>query len=425
MKKIVCFLVLCLAISGYGQVKIGTNPNTIGQSSLLELESGSLGLLVPRVATTASVLTPSNGMVVYDLSSQCLKSYENGTWSKCLSFGQAVPQGVVVNCAGSALNGSYNQNSATGSGATFTLVYTNNSFTPVSISNASSDITLSGASAGLTVGTPNPASITNLASGSSITVTYPIIGTPSAAIGQILTATFAKFNLSCAKTAVIGLNPTSGGSANITSLTCATASAGQPFVGVSITPDTVTQTFTINASVAGNYNITLPTVNGITFSSSGSLNAGSNPGIVFKASGTPTVAGANNFTVPYPPTATPCAFARDVYSLTSGNTAVINTISCNTLGEGTMTAGVAIAASTVYQTLVINATKIGNYTISSNTVNGVTFSGTGPLNIGDNTVKLMASGTPVAAGTIPFVLNASSACPFTRVVGTAYANANC
>ncbi|RYD94965.1 MAG: hypothetical protein EOP54_16610, partial [Sphingobacteriales bacterium] len=37
----------------------------------------------------------------------------------------------------------------------------------------------------------------------------------------------------------------------------------------------------------------------------------------------------------------------------------------------------------------------------------------------------MASGTPVAAGTIPFVLNASSACPFTRVVGTAYANANC
>ena len=425
MRRITLLLLLLMGFQVFSQVKIGTNPNTIGQSSLLELESASLGLLVPRVINTGTVLTPANGMVVYDLSSQCLKSFENGTWSKCLSFGEAVPQGVVVNCAGSALNGSYNQNAATGSGSTFTLVYTNNSFTPVSITNASTDITLSGASAGLTVGTPNPASITNLASGSSITVTYPIIGTPSTASGQIITATFAKFNLSCAKTAVIGLNPTSGGSANITSLTCTTASAGQPVVGVSITPDTVTQTFTINASIAGSYNITLPTVNGITFSSSGSLNAGSNPGIVFKASGTPTVAGANNFTVPYPPTATPCVFTRNVNSLTSGGTAVINTISCNTIGQGTMTAGVAIAANTVYQTLVINATKAGDYNISSNTVNGITFSGSGPLSLGDNTVRLVASGTPVAAGTIDFTLNVSSACPFKRVVGTTYANANC
>ena len=424
MKHIFLLLIAFTGLVASAQVKIGNNPTVVTPGALLDLESTDKALLLPRVATTSAIAIPVDGMLVYDISSHCVKSYENNAWSTCLSYGEAIPQGIVVNCPTSALNGSYYQNAATGSGTTFTLVYMNNSFTPQQISPASTDITLSGASAGLTVGTPSSTSFT-LASGASFTVTYPITGTPTGGIANVFTATFAKLNLSCAKTATILANPTSGGSANITSLTCTTASAGQPVVGVSITPDTVTQTFTINASIAGNYNITLPTVNGITFSSSGSLNAGSNPGIVFKASGTPTVAGANNFTVPYPPTATPCVFTRNVNSLTSGGTAVINTISCNTIGQGTMTAGVAIAANTVYQTLVINATKAGDYNISSNTVNGITFSGSGPLSLGDNTVRLVASGTPVAAGTIDFTLNVSSACPFKRVVGTTYANANC
>lgn len=49
------------------QVKIGTNPNTIEKSALLELESQTEGLLLPRLTDTLAIntLNPPSGMLIY------------------------------------------------------------------------------------------------------------------------------------------------------------------------------------------------------------------------------------------------------------------------------------------------------------------------------------------------------------------------
>jgi hypothetical protein len=65
------FIIFLISIPVSAQVKIGDNPNTIDQNSLLELESANKGFLAPRVALT-NVTSPSPltapipvGMLVY------------------------------------------------------------------------------------------------------------------------------------------------------------------------------------------------------------------------------------------------------------------------------------------------------------------------------------------------------------------------
>lgn len=82
--------IVILSLTGFmavAQVKAGDNPEAIGQGSVLELESADKALVITRVANTTAVAVPVNGMMVYDVSSKCLKAYENGRWTNCLSNG--------------------------------------------------------------------------------------------------------------------------------------------------------------------------------------------------------------------------------------------------------------------------------------------------------------------------------------------------
>lgn len=65
--------------------QIGINAPIPQTSALLELRSDNQALLLTRVASTGTISNPINGMLLYDNSSQCIKSYENNTWSNCLS----------------------------------------------------------------------------------------------------------------------------------------------------------------------------------------------------------------------------------------------------------------------------------------------------------------------------------------------------
>ena len=53
--------------SAQAQIKIGTNPDKIEKSSLLELESQTEGLLLPRFSDTLAInlLNPPSGMLIY------------------------------------------------------------------------------------------------------------------------------------------------------------------------------------------------------------------------------------------------------------------------------------------------------------------------------------------------------------------------
>lgn len=102
--KIKIWLVLAFGIwhlNSYGQVKFGSNPATVNANSLLELESTTKGLLLPRVALTAtnaaSPLTAHvAGMVVYNTATAGTSPnnvtpgyyYNNGTqWLKLSAVG--------------------------------------------------------------------------------------------------------------------------------------------------------------------------------------------------------------------------------------------------------------------------------------------------------------------------------------------------
>jgi uncharacterized protein (TIGR02145 family) len=100
MKKLLLIFALLFGVLLSAQVKFGNNPTTIGTSSVLELESATKSLLISRVPNTASITAPVNGMIIYDLSSNCFKGYQGGFWSDC-GFVPAPAQ--VVTSGGTAI----------------------------------------------------------------------------------------------------------------------------------------------------------------------------------------------------------------------------------------------------------------------------------------------------------------------------------
>jgi hypothetical protein len=85
--------------------------------------------------------------------------------------------------------------------------------------------------------------------------------------------------------------------------------------------------------------------------------------------------------------------------------------------SGSFTAGVAAtSANTV--TLAVSVDSIGTYAIATNTINGITFSGSGVFtSTGAQDITLTASGTPSAAGTYDFMPIAGG-CSFSITVAS-------
>ncbi len=72
-----------VTVTNNGQM--GINSPVPETDALLELKSTNKALLITRVANTAAIANPVNGMILYDNSSNCVKAYENSAWSGCLN----------------------------------------------------------------------------------------------------------------------------------------------------------------------------------------------------------------------------------------------------------------------------------------------------------------------------------------------------
>lgn len=84
-KKVLLLIACCFGVLSFAQVGINKdNPNL---SADLELGSNNKTLLLNRVPNTAAVADPTNGMMIYDQSEECVKAYQAGKWSKCLGKG--------------------------------------------------------------------------------------------------------------------------------------------------------------------------------------------------------------------------------------------------------------------------------------------------------------------------------------------------
>ncbi len=62
--------------------KVGIN--TESPQGALDVVSADSGLIPPRVANTAAVTVPVNGMVIYDNSRSCIKIFQSSEWSSCM-----------------------------------------------------------------------------------------------------------------------------------------------------------------------------------------------------------------------------------------------------------------------------------------------------------------------------------------------------
>src|ERR1700754_1666419 len=93
IRKIV-FLLLPLLTVGtllQAQLKVGDNPTNMQKSSILELESTRQGLLLPRLADTASInaLNPPDGMIIFLNADKSLRLRSNGSWKKIADLSEA------------------------------------------------------------------------------------------------------------------------------------------------------------------------------------------------------------------------------------------------------------------------------------------------------------------------------------------------
>jgi len=92
--KIIILSLALFAITGmFAQVGIGTT--TIESSAILQLDATDKALLLPRVTNTAAIITPVNGMLIFDVSQNCIRGYQNGSWTACYASGARAPVAVA------------------------------------------------------------------------------------------------------------------------------------------------------------------------------------------------------------------------------------------------------------------------------------------------------------------------------------------
>jgi len=162
-------------------------------------------------------------------------------------------------------------------------------------------------------------------------------------------------------------------------------------------------TVDINVTVTtiGNYTLTTDTVNGISFSTSGTFTNTGNQIITLVGNGIPEFARNSVFTLLTGNST--CTFKVTVanaeplaiYVLESGYG---NPNPCFETISGSYTAGITLSSSNTVSIRVYVVYR-GNFTIATNTVNGMTFSYTGTFTtIGAQEVILEGSGTPVTRG---------------------------
>lgn len=167
----------------------------------------------------------------------------------------------------------------------------------------------------------------------------------------------------------------------------------------------------VTVAAAGTYSITSNSVNGVTFSNTGTFTSTGVQNVILQGSGTPLSSGVQNFTISYGNSQ--CAFKINF------GTAATGTLgggggSCTPFTiAGTYQQGVLLTTSNTIQ-IQVSVTVPGNYNITTDTVNNVSFSNSGTFtSTGVQIITLTGSGTPLNAGAQNFAVTfGASTCNF-------------
>jgi hypothetical protein len=396
MKKTTILVVLAFLLSAVAFAQVGIGTTTPAPDAVLELASPSKALLVTRVANTAAVAAPVNGMIIYDIAFNCIKKYQNGVWSECNAT--TAPVIATLNCAGAVFDGTLTSGTAA-SGVTVTIPYTGGNggtYTGQLISSTG----VTGLYATLLMGT--------LATGADAII-YTITGTPNGSG----TASFAVNFLgkSCSFTATVqGTTPP-----QVLSLNCAAA----VLTGSLVANSSASGAFVSYGYTGGNgsaYNIQFISstgVNGLTAQLPAGTLASGDGSLVFSLSGAPTNGGVASFA--FSLGGQSCSFTVNVDSPPN----ISSWSNCSSALTGTLTQGVP--TSGVTQTATYTGGNGGNYpafSFSSSGVGGlVATTAAGNLANGAGSIIFTITGTPTSSGTATFNLTLFDAsCVFTRTI---------
>ncbi len=390
MKNTLLIFLLVTSFSMFSQVGIGTDQ----PEGALDVVSSTSGLIVSRVPDVTAVVSPVNGMVVYDISTGCVRTYEDGVWTGCLTNSRV----ASLECGSATHIGNLKEN-VLASGVRSTVNYIGGNGRNYSAQTINSVGVL-----GLTA---------HLASGTLVrgdgSLEFTISGTPTSHGTAMFIISLG--NELCALTIPVAI-----GDGLVSSLDCAgatqvgTLEAGFASSGVS---SSVPYTGG-NGGVYEAQSVVSTGVSGLTASlDAGILDTGIGR-LDFVISGTPSGSGTASFAITLGGQS--CVFTRAVTIRSGGITSLdcAGATPIGTLEEG-------VSASGVSSSVGYTGGNGGVYdaqTVSSTGATGLTASlASGVLNTGSGSLDFTITGTPNSSGTASFAISiGGQSCVFTREV---------
>lgn len=200
--------------------------------------------------------------------------------------------------------------------------------------------------------------------------------------------------------------------------TCTGATLSGTYTAGTSLGDTNTVTIQVNVTDTGTYSISTQQINGVIFFAQGTFDSLGTHNVALTGSGKPLVASSYNYNLGTEPNA--CYFTINYLHNSGGpGNAVFSVGTSNGSCAGFAsnvppTVGVALTAQNTAQ-IQVNVTTIGAYSISTNTVDGIIYSGSGIFtSTGAQDVTLTGAGTPITANAPSFKVTgpAGDTCSF-------------
>ncbi|MEP1488563.1 MAG: fibrinogen-like YCDxxxxGGGW domain-containing protein [Algibacter sp.] len=119
MHKLTCALILAFISNYYSFSQVGIGTTSPDPSSILDIQSTSQGFLPPRMTSLQrdNIVSPAEGLFIYNLDSNCFQFYKGASWSDCL--GESPTNSL--DCSSTVVNSTYTVTNPLNSSNTITI----------------------------------------------------------------------------------------------------------------------------------------------------------------------------------------------------------------------------------------------------------------------------------------------------------------
>ncbi|PBI83141.1 hypothetical protein BSF41_46130 [Flavobacterium sp. ACN2] len=379
---------------------ISTGPEKAKPGAIFELESNNKGMLTSRLTTAQRDAIPvanlTDGLLIYNTTTGCFDYWsqiQNIWLSICGTLPPAVFEITTAQCGQVQAFGSYRS----GQG----LIASNYLTIPFTVIQPGVYTVSATTTNGYYFGTNG-----TFPTAGTYTLNLPGTGTPNngTAVGD--PGDPVTINLNGKASSCIPNIPVSPADVDYVINCGVINSLGNYFIGIPLTPSNKL-TVSVSPTVLGFWSMNTNTVNGYSFSGTGTFtDLTPNQTVELLGTGTPDASGTNNFNLVSNATTQATASCTGIPTTVQ---AVAYTIDCSTaVQNGTFIQDTPLISSNTI-TLPINVTATGQTTITTTTASGISFT-SGLINLstlGAQNVTLIGSGTPTTPGATAFTVSGS------------------